>query len=482
VALGAVALIGVVLGMLGSHSGSRGALRTYLAELQAKGEKLSYAELTRGRQTNFFDSHAVITNAAARLRGGKLSPGMLEPRRYVGPGQAMVTWQQPSPLWANSTGGTNRDTWEDLETQMQAVQDTFQEAHEALKSPAPDGGPSTNMFMGYRVNFVAIRTVAQWLMGAVETDLHQGRLESALQDLEALAGLANMERDEPTLVAQMIRVAVANLGLALTWEALQAQGWTEPQLERLQKAWDPVNLVDAVEKGFEGARAGGYELFALTRRSDAARVGRLLRGNWYPGPSSSNIRFEDVMMDYVYIPAYKLTSIDQDELFYLRNMQEGITGLRLLKAQHPWGETKQRLNQITTNVNMLARSPQKVRYYFSMMGIPNYMKACETAVRGETERQMALAAIALKRFQLRHGQWPPSLEALVPEFLPAVPYDFMGAKPLSYHLKIDGGYVLYSVGEDGKDDGGDPTSSGGPGGLWTGRDAVWPSPASMHTQ
>jgi hypothetical protein len=92
---------------------------------------------------------------------------------------------------------------------------------------------------------------------------------------------------------------------------------------------------------------------------------------------------------------------------------------------------------------------------------------------------MTLATIALKRFQLRHGNWPPSLEALVPDFLTAVPYDYMSARPLCYRVGSDGRYVIYSVGEDGKDDGGDPTPPPGqPSGLWTGRDAVWPSPAN----
>jgi hypothetical protein len=63
--------------------------------------------------------------------------------------------------------------------------------------------------------------------------------------------------------------------------------------------------------------------------------------------------------------------------------------------------------------------------------------------------------------------------------LPTVPYDYMSAKPLRYRLQADGSYVLYSVGQDGKDDGGDPTSpSGTPAGLWSGRDAVWPSPVT----
>jgi hypothetical protein len=113
------------------------------------------------------------------------------------------------------------------------------------------------------------------------------------------------------------------------------------------------------------------------------------------------------------------------------------------------------------------------------MSLPNLSRAGERAIERETERQMLLAAIALKRFQLRHGQLPSGLEALVPEFLSAVPYDYMSAKPLRYRFQADGSYVLYSVGEDGKDDGGDPTPPPGtPAGLWSGRDAVWPSPAT----
>jgi hypothetical protein len=116
---------------------------------------------------------------------------------------------------------------------------------------------------------------------------------------------------------------------------------------------------------------------------------------------------------------------------------------------------------------------------FSMMVIPNYAVAGARAVQTETERQMTLAAIPLKRFQLRHGKLPSRLEVLVPEFLTTVPYDYMSAKPLCYRVGSDGRHVIYSGGEDGKDDGGDPSpASGQPSGLWTGRDAVWPAPAN----
>ncbi len=355
----------------------------------------------------------------------------------------------------------------------------MREIREALKEPAADAGPATNMLLGQRVSFVAIRNAAQWLTEAAVNELHQGRLEEALQDLEAVAALARMERDEYTLVAQMIRIAVASLGLVTTWEALQAPGWTEPQLVRLQQAWAPVDLVEAVEKGFMGERAGGYEMFALVRRSSGPQAGRLFRSGWIPSSSSSNATAENVALDYVYLPAYKLTSIDADELFYLTCLQESLVALRSVKAQRPWPEAKPALVKAGARVGTLAGFPVKLRFFMSLMSLPNVSRAGERAIERETERQMMLAAIALKRFQLRHGQLPSGLEALVPEFLPTVPYDYMSAKPLRYRLKLDGSYVLYSVGGDGKDDGGDPTPPPGtPAGLWSGKDAVWPSPAT----
>lgn len=481
--LGALVLVLAVMALLGVRSSSRSALQRYERELRAKGEKLTFAELTRGRQPNAVDSHALLTNAVAKLDGARFHPGSLEQRRYARPGQVSVFWRQASLPWGQLTGPGDRGTWEEFAAQMQAAQGTLRDIREALKQPAADAGPATNMLFAWRVNFDAIRTAAHWLRGATENNLHQGRLEEALQDLEAFAALARMEQDEYTLVAQMIRVGVASLGLTTTWEALQAPGWTEPQLERLQKAWEPVDLVEAVEKDLVGERAGGYELFAMVRRSSGPQAGRTITTGWNTGSPPPKATFEDLMMGHVFFPFYKLTSIDADELSYLETMQGAVVALRLSKAHRPWREANQAVTNSVARVNQLVGALDRIRHYISLMSIPNYTRAGKTAVHTETERQMTLAAIALKRFQLRHGQLPPTLEALVPELLPAVPYDYMSAKPLVYRLKADGSYLLYSVGDDGKDDGGDPTlAPSASAGLWGGRDVVWPSPVTEAEQ
>jgi len=63
------------------------------------------------------------------------------------------------------------------------------------------------------------------------------------------------------------------------------------------------------------------------------------------------------------------------------------------------------------------------------------------------------AHVACQRYRLRHHALPPTLQALAPAFLQVVPTDPFDGKPLKYRC-AGGAYVLYSVAEDGKDDGG----------------------------
>jgi hypothetical protein len=54
---------------------------------------------------------------------------------------------------------------------------------------------------------------------------------------------------------------------------------------------------------------------------------------------------------------------------------------------------------------------------------------------------------------LLKGHLPENLNELMPQFLPAVPIDPFDGQPLRCH-RLAKGYVIYSVGSDGHDDGG----------------------------
>ena len=101
---------------------------------------------------------------------------------------------------------------------------------------------------------------------------------------------------------------------------------------------------------------------------------------------------------------------------------------------------------------------------------PNFKGAVWVSVQRETERGLAMTAVALNRYQRKHGQLPAGLEGLMPEFLLSVPRDCVNGQPLHYKPLDKQTFILYSVGQDGQDNGGDarPVKSGGKPGLWEG--------------
>lgn len=110
--------------------------------------------------------------------------------------------------------------------------------------------------------------------------------------------------------------------------------------------------------------------------------------------------------------------------------------------------------------------------------------ALRKAVRTEVAQSMVITAIARKRYELRHHQRPATLDELTPDFLQTVPIDCMSGQSLCYHRNADGYFLLYSVGENGVDDGGNPSLEPGVTSsnyAWQNPHAldwVWPQPAS----
>lgn len=66
---------------------------------------------------------------------------------------------------------------------------------------------------------------------------------------------------------------------------------------------------------------------------------------------------------------------------------------------------------------------------------------------------LIMTEAAVRRYAIENGSPPESLADLVPEYLPAVTVDPYGDAPLRYR-RIEDGYLLYSVGANGVDDGG----------------------------
>jgi hypothetical protein len=67
---------------------------------------------------------------------------------------------------------------------------------------------------------------------------------------------------------------------------------------------------------------------------------------------------------------------------------------------------------------------------------------------------LARTGVALEQHRLAQGEYPQTLEALAPRFINRVPQDPIGGQPFRYRLTQDKHFILYSLGWNGKDDGG----------------------------
>ena len=95
---------------------------------------------------------------------------------------------------------------------------------------------------------------------------------------------------------------------------------------------------------------------------------------------------------------------------------------------------------------------------FALM-MPSIDRAWFAEVRNETENSLLTVTLALRAYRLEHGKYPDTLTELVSSYLKIVPNDPFALKgKLRYKLTGDS-YVLYSVGPDGKDDGGKPVEA-----------------------
>ncbi len=82
----------------------------------------------------------------------------------------------------------------------------------------------------------------------------------------------------------------------------------------------------------------------------------------------------------------------------------------------------------------------------------------DTSRQRDDARHSALnVVLASQQYQRIHGEFPSSMELLVPKFLNSVPIDPIDAAgaPLRYRRETDGTAVVWSIGMDGVDDGGD---------------------------
>lgn len=273
-----------------------------------------------------------------------------------------------------------------------------------------------------------LRRLARMLSLDVHVKIERGDAAGALESLEAAVAAGESLRHQPTLVEQLVRIAIFGIAIRDTELLLNQATLSDDQLAALSARCAMIDARPGMTTGLLGERGMGYQTFHhVELLSDN---GGLLR------PSNGRL------------------TRPNDCLLYLEYMNDWIAASRepfpaSLKQAHAIDdELKRRVGSATI--------VDKLNYTVTFLMLPATGVAFEASARLHAQRELLLVAIAAERFRQQTGTWPMQLADLTPTHLPTVPADPYDGKPL--RMKIAGDeLVLYSVGKNGVEDGGQET-------------------------
>jgi hypothetical protein len=486
-ALGATAIGGVVvLALAGLHFYLKLGASRYRAELVRRGERLRI-EQVRPKFVSPNDNGAPMLQVAAgqlpRQTGTKGSPLYWEMDAMVllPSGRAIVGWRQPDLRHARAT---ETNSWVELREELDSLASTLDQVRSELRKPGFDFQLDYSQGAILRLPHLnGLNSARQALLSATLLHLHEGNMAAALEDLQSQLALVRVLENEPILISQLVRARQMTSVLRSTWEALQSDSWNDAQLSKLQTAWQALYFFDSFRRALLMTRAMMlYDISELRESNSRYQAvftffGRGASGTPISNPLAGIVESGKRASFELERATWGTFWSHYDERRYLVLMQDGIessrrpTDVRVRSIELRNIRTAMvRLGFRETFVDPANGTSSDSGNFSARRLVKEGAGELEIslgAFKAETERELVLASIALKRYQLRSGKTAGTLADLVPEFLPQIPRDYMDGQPLKF--SPNGTYLLYSVGLDGKDD--NPE--------WgAGRDWVWPQPAN----
>ncbi len=469
------AFIGLLL--MVPHYRARHAVDRYRRSLEAQGEKLRVGDWVPPIPPLASNAAPELIEVARQMSAinSQLLPA---PMRCTGPGRARVVWKQPVLSTREAT-----NLWPELEAAVELARPRLAAVRAALEKPALQFDVNYEQLQGLQLQHLSDLRSAGWtLEGSALCQLHQGNVEEAWANLRAFAVLVKLYHEEPLLISQLIRCGMIGMGTSTTWEALQYPSWSEAQLADLQNLWAGIDLIEELPRCFAMERAMIAPQFARLRESRAEYQSLFLGGTNLPSladfAEDSRAALRQLRGQTAGYWAWKWYGSYREELLTLQAWQIGLEAVRRIQTTKVFRPAQQFVE--TALPSSTPASEDLPAFGLSQGAGRSIRRFLSHAGAAECQRRLLVTALALTRFHLRHGEYPTALNALVPDFMAEVPRDAIDGQPLRYRLRPDGAFLLYSIGEDGVDHGGDatPAKPGEPPRNWNGRDWVWPEPAS----
>ena len=478
------------------HYELRSAVEKYISSLRAKGEPMDLAQVIPPSVPPEKNSAPLFWKAVALFttNGDMLATNQWANLHGVAPGKAIDYQAQPILRFED---GSN--TWDQLQEAMRRNGEAFKLLAQITNGAIFDFNLQYAQRFEMKITNLVFEkiTVYKLTAGAI-FDLHDGDVAAAGKKLQTCLALVAGNADERTAISQLVRIAMAQIAVAGTWEFLQSSNLTDEPLAGLQNSWSQPEFIQAWERSLPVEREGDSTTVAAWQNSrsefqhyfDVQRQAMKSLGTDIEGGDSywNNQKLKIKIFLWRYWWSYP------DQLRYLKGYEALADAAKFAETNGAYGtalqDQKSKLDRL--GISDLRSSFDSIftgrTDFHSMLSesIVTLANVTRKVMQVETARRVVITAIALKRYQLKHGKYPAGLDSLAPEFVSAVPLDPVDGKPLRYRPNPDGTFLLYSIGGNGVDDGGNPALEKGVDGStfqWQNPHAldwVWPQPATTE--
>lgn len=429
IALGCGALVGVVLLVLVIGVGltwlrmsrlDNAALAEQVAQVRARGEPLTTVELNDHYQpvANRPDMTKEIMAALVICEAPSLKP-LAASLPVVGQGAEIPPLPQPWPQQA------------EVEAFLVHHREAIATFHEVARKDGTARFPVdfSSGFATLLPQTQSLRSGARVLTLQFQVHLHRGETSQGVDCILAEIALAGALDREPLLVSQLVRLAIMGIALRDLQTLVEQAEVSDADLLRLQAALRKMELQSCLKQALAGERTVGYMACV-----DPQRMGAEGGGVTPQEAQKIALRPPQRVKD-----AAKMLELN---LRIAKGADESLFAA-LRASQESEAELKAMMQNPLTRLN----------YMLTLQLMPAYSSSTSAFARAGSKRDCAEAAIAAEVFRRQQGKWPSSLEELVPEFLPTLPLDSFSNQPLKLAVTPEE-FKVYSVGRDGKDDGG----------------------------
>jgi hypothetical protein len=264
----------------------------------------------------------------------------------------------------------------------------------------------------------------------------------ALSALRDSARVGQLLAEEPMLISQLVRLSCFELTVGGMEQWLSRQPLSADDLEQVHRLLEESNLHGTTQFALMAERAFSLSAFGRDVAAYLAAEGAANDGDEAESAAESE-RMMRMGFDLIRVTGY----LGPDQRLMLETFKQSI---HLSGQETP--ESLLEYEALYDEVAIKARKfPPKL---FSAMLLPALQKVPPKFASYEARRRAALTAIAVERYRLeQQGRRPERLDDLHPAYLPSIPTDPFDGQPLRYR-RLERGYVVYSVGQDRKDNDG----------------------------